>query len=283
MSVSESSPAGVVEVVLPHVGRWWFGEIVTGLSDVVGAAGHRLVVHPLPDGPSRLRFFEAVPWRHDVVAVVVVAVPLTSREIAALRALRVPTGSLGVRAPGLTSVGIDDRGAARRLTEHLLDLGHARIALVGGDPHEPFGFTAAGDRRKGHQFALHARGLWADPALDVPGSWTARGAALATERLLALPEPPTAIFAISDEMAFGVLRALQRRGLAVPGDISVAGFDDHPDALIYGLTTVAQPTQETGARLAAMLLGRRGPHAPEHVTLDSTRLVVRETTGPPPA
>ncbi len=293
--------AGLVGVLTPHIGRWWFGEVISGLEAVLRPAGYEVVLYPVDDAEARQAFFSSLPGRVDLDALVVVALPLSAAEVALVRQAGPLLGSVGVLLPGVTSVAIDERSAARSVVEHLVGLGHARIALVSGDPQEPLHFTAAGERRRGYVYALHERGLWPDPGLDVPGYWTIRGGVDAARRLLRVDPLPTAVFAISDEMAIGVLHALRADGVRVPEDLSVVGFDDHPDAEAFGLTTVYQPAHDCGARLAAGLVTQLAGRSDEarvlhgaparpasagapaqparHVLNDFTRLVVRTSTG----
>jgi DNA-binding LacI/PurR family transcriptional regulator len=120
-----------------------------------------------------------------------------------------------------------------------------------------------------------------DKALVVRTLWGGTHGADGMERLLALDDPPTAVFAHSDEVALGALRSIRRAGLRVPEDISVVGIDDHPLAELVDLTTVHQPVREQGTLAAQMLLGLlRGDEVDPTVTLP-TRLVVRRTTAPP--
>ncbi len=275
----------LVGVVTPYVDRWWFGEVVAGLDAVLRPAGVDMLLYPVPDPEARAAFFTGLPRRRHVDAVVVVALPLTAAEAAVLRAVEVPVGCVGVLVPGLACVAIDEHAAAREVTDHLLDLGHRRIALVGGDPREPQGFTAARQRRLGYRYALNARGAAVDPELDVPGYWTVRGGVAAARRLLALPSPPTAVFAMSDEMALGVLRVLAVRDVDVPGQVSVAGFDNHPDAEAFGLTTMEQPAHDNAARLAASIVRRleRPEAGTAHYVNEHRRLVLRSSTAPVPS
>jgi DNA-binding LacI/PurR family transcriptional regulator len=144
-------------------------------------------------------------------------------------------------------------------------------------------FTAPLDRRVGYERVLASLGMPCVAESVVVAPWGFEGGARAMEQLLASPELPTAIFAESDEMAFGALRTLRRAGLRVPEDISLVGFDDHEFASVVDLTTVAQPVHDIGEIAATLLLEAIGPRAGDvtDVTLP-TRLVVRGTTGPPP-
>ncbi len=291
-----------VAVLVPHLGRWWFGEVLAGLESVLRPADCEVVVFPVVDAASRAAFFEQLPRRASLFdALVVVAVPLSSAEVTRARATKAVLGTLGTKLPMVTSVRIDERRGVTLALEHLRALGHRRIALIAGDPHEPWRFTAPRQRRDAYQRVLHQHGVRPDPTLDVPGYWTVRGGAEAARRLMAVPEPPTAVFAMSDEMAIGALQGLARLGLRVPEDVSVCGFDDHPDAETFGLTTVRQPAHDCGARLAALIVARLAQRQPrpvprrapgavpppsphpvasfEHIVHDALSLVPRTSTG----
>ncbi len=194
--------------------------------------------------------------------------------------------------PGWPSIRVDDVAAARVATEHLIELGHTRIAHIAGNPLDQLAFTTHLDRRVGYQEALKAAGIPVDPDLDIEADFTVRGGEQAIRTLLhrarsAGTAPPTAVFAACDEMAMGALRVLRESGLRVPQDVSVIGIDDHDVAAVVGLTTVAQPAKEQGTRAATRLLEAlrdgRAAQSPGGSELLPTHLVVRESTGPPPA
>jgi len=213
-----------------------------------------------------------------------VAVPLYADDLAALVRLELTgvTVSSGTPVPGWPAIRIDDVAAARVATQHLIGLGHTRIAHISGDSSDELAFTTHADRRAGYQEALRAAGITPDPALDLEAGFTVNGGERATHELLDAGLPPTAIFAACDEMAMGAMRALREAGLRVPEDVSVVGIDNHDVAAVVGLTTVAQPAAEQGRRAATRLLERlRGPLAPVQVDLLPTHLVVRESTAPP--
>ncbi|WP_425231048.1 LacI family DNA-binding transcriptional regulator [Sphingomonas sp.] len=180
--------------------------------------------------------------------------------------------SPGVRLDCAPSVFIDNRAAAATVTRHLLDLGHTRIGLVAGDP----SFAASAVRRAGYADALAAAGVASDPALIRPGDFSFAAGLEAGQALLALPRPPTAVFAANDEMAAGLLSAAHRRGVAVPAQLSVAGFGDDAVASVVWppLTTVRQPTRALGRTAADLLLA---PGGEQHREL-RFELVVRAST-----
>ncbi len=246
-------------------------------------AGYDLLLYNLGDQSGRERFFARLPIRRRVDCVLVLCLPLTDSEIDSIRALHVPAAVIGATVPGFASVRIDDVAAAQTAVGHLLGLGHRRIGLISGMPDEPMHFTAPGDRRRGYRQALGAAGVPVDPSLDVPGDFTPAGGRAAMERLLALDRPPTAVFAESDEMAFGAISAVRAAGRAVARDVSIVGFDDHDTAELLDLTTINQPVRRQGELAAWSLLAALRPKAPPPgAETVATRLVVRGSTGPPP-
>jgi DNA-binding LacI/PurR family transcriptional regulator len=148
-------------------------------------------------------------------------------------------------------------------------------------------FTTPLDRRRGYLDVLAEAGIDHDPALEAVGDFTIAGGERAMSQLLGRARRPTAVFALSDEMAFGAMRALRKSGLRVPEDVSVIGFDDHDMSDLLDLTTVAQPVVEQGVTVARQLLDRlaaegQAPPSQRAVSLP-TRLIVRGSTAPCPA
>jgi LacI family transcriptional regulator, repressor for deo operon, udp, cdd, tsx, nupC, and nupG len=192
----------------------------------------------------------------------------------------VPTVYVGARPreEAVDSVALDDEGAAITATEHLLALGHRRIATICG----PMSEDCSQDRLAGYQAALAAAGLSADPDLIIEGDWSATTGHEAFQRLMRLAHPPTAIFAQNDRMAIGVLRAAREAGLHVPDDLAVIGVDDMPLASYFDppLTTMRQDLVEIGCQAAHLLIRAvENPGAErQHLRLPA-ELIVRKSTG----
>ena len=174
--------------------------------------------------------------------------------IEALRRRDLPIVLIAPDAPveGVPAVMMDDRAAAREMTDYLIGLGHRRIGFIAGHPGHP----SSRLREHGWREALAAHGLDAGAVAMEQGFNTAVSGREAAHRLLARPQRPTAIFASNDDMAAGVLLAAHERGINVPGDLSVAGFDDTELASIVWptLTTVHQPVYEMGHRATGLLI-----------------------------
>jgi LacI family transcriptional regulator len=185
-------------------------------------------------------------------------------------------------AERIPSVSAAHTSGADQAMRHLLELGHRRIAQITG----PRGWVATEDRRRGYRAALAAAGILPDPALEMEAVPEVDPGRAAAEHLLDLPEPPTAIFAFNDNIAVGAIQAARARGLRVPEDLSVIGFDDVENATIVSpaLTTVRQPLAEMGRTAVSLLIRLLERHRFETLHLElATRLVVRESTAPPRA
>jgi DNA-binding LacI/PurR family transcriptional regulator len=282
-----SGQTRAVGVVVPFVTRWFYGSVVQGAEELLREAGYDLLLYNLGgDQEARRRVFRTHLLRKRVDAVLVLSLTPTPEEVAALMKLDRPVAVVGATVEGWASVRIDDVATARIAMRHLIELGHRRIGYVGGSLEEQLDFAAPLDRLNGYRAAMAEAGLPTDPAWEVVGDFTVRGGLAATRLLLEAPVRPTAVFAASDEMAVGAVHAVREAGLRVPEDISVIGIDDHDMAEFFELTTVAQPVHEQGQLAATLLLEALDddldrPAHPPAITVP-TRLVVRQTTMPPP-
>lgn len=271
---------GTVAVVMPYLTRWFFGQLLGGAESVIREAGLDLLLYHVGDTAMRQRYFSSGILRKRVDGVLLATLALTEPEVNALRSLDVPVCMIGTEVEGFSSVCIDDVSSARRAVQHLINLGHERVALIAGDPREPMHFTVPPQRRAGYLEALAAADLPNGPDLEAQGAFTVEGGEEATFELLTRDVLPTAIFAESDEMAFGALRVLGRVGLRVPEDVSVVGFDNHPMASYFGLTTVSQDVAQQGRMIAEHLVRCTQGNAANPVRLQApTQLIIRSTTG----
>jgi DNA-binding LacI/PurR family transcriptional regulator len=278
-----SGRTATVGVVVPFVNRWFFAEVIDGVEAALRKSGFDLLLYNLGDAEGRARFFDVMPIRKRVDAVLIASLVLDDAEFAALGALSCPVGLLGLERPGFLSTRIDDVAGARAAVRHLLDLGHHRIGLIGGDTDDPMRFTPPLRRRDGYRDALREAGIEPDPDLEVLGYFTIDGGGEAAERLLALPDRPTALFAESDEMAYGAMRAVRRAGLRIPQDVAVIGFDDHVNAELMDLSTIRQPVAEQAVdvitRLLSVIAEPDDATDADEVVLP-TELIIRGSTDP---
>ena len=273
-----------IGVVAPDIGRWFFGQVLSGIEGVLREAGYDVLLFTLPDPSAQDAFFADLPLRRRVDGVLVLTLPLTAEQDAALRALGLPIGTVGEAMVGLDNVGVDDTAAALSAIRHLINLGHTRIAMIGGGSSSATPFTTPVHRALGYRAAMAESDLPIAPGYEVDGGYTTEGGEAAMAELMSLPTPPTAVFAQSDEMAAGALKALRRMGLSCPHDVSIVGFDDHEIADIIDLTTVAQDVCEQGRIAAQQMLvavAADGAGTAPVRRLLPTKLVLRGTTCPP--
>ena len=188
----------------------------------------------------------------------------------------------GLQHEGSGSIQATNYRGGYDAVRHLLDLGHRRIGIVTGPFSEPTAVSCAADRLAGYRAALNDAGIAYDPALVHEGDFLYDSGREGVQRLLAMARPPTAIFACSDETAFGVIAGAHLHSLDVPGDLSVIGFDDIPEASYRSpaLTTIRQPLREMGRLATRMLIEHlEGKEEKPLSRIElSTNLVIRSTT-----
>jgi DNA-binding LacI/PurR family transcriptional regulator len=275
----------VVSVVMPTVVAWFYSAVLEGVDSVLREAGWATSLINLfgTDG-GRRRLTDAELHAGQASAHVVVGFGLDEAEQALLRGVRDPLVTVGGRFPGLRGIGIPEEEAARLAVGHLLELGHRRIGHIGADREPDLVRSVVQPRRETWAAMLREAGVEPDIGWFGSGALRLESSRAAAERLLDRPDRPTAVFAATDESAFGVLLAAHRLGLRVPEDLSVVGLDDHPFSAGFGLTTVRQSPHEQGARAAALLLADLGARRGAVSTAPAPiGLVVRGSTGPPAA
>jgi len=236
-----------VGVVTPFFTQPSVVERLRGVSREIAAGGYQLVLFDLarPDRLARL------PVGGRIDGLLCVSMCPSDADLQRLRSAGIPVALIDEEHPELPSVAIDDVAGGRLAIEHLVELGHRRIAFVGDDEGSQWGFKSSARRRVGAAAALAEAG---GRLMVRRGPHGRRHARSLAGRLLALDDPPTAIFAGSDLQAVGVLEAAAAAGVDVPGDLSVIGFDDVELARYVGLTTVAQPLETSGAQGARLLI-----------------------------
>jgi LacI family transcriptional regulator len=275
-----SGRTALVDVVFDDLYCPWSVEVIRGVEDVARAAGVGTVVSAVHRTSAAWQRWLGNLRTRSAAGVIAANAELSTGVLAELSRLRIPivvVDPVAAAGAGVPTIGATNWAGALGATEYLLRLGHRRIGFVGGPPH----VLCSRARFDGYRAGLDAAGLIADPALVRLGDFYHESGYAAGAELLALADPPTAIFAASDQMALGVCEAVRRRGLRVPGDVSVVGFDDVPEARWASppLTTVRQPLLEMGALAARTVLRLTGDSGlPAHGVELPTRLITRGST-----
>jgi len=284
------SPAPAIELFFHGQLNAYHTEVLQGVVEAATEAGVAVVVSVRPREQPSSGANRPAAWARGLAAAgrqgaIVVTSELTAAELRALTRARMPVvviDPLNLPSAQVTSVGSTNFAGGLAATQHLLDLGHRRIAYLGG----PAAAACNQARMHGYRGAMDAEGAPVPDEYVRTGRFSYEHGILGGAAVLDLPEPPTAVFAGSDETALGVIEAARTRGLRVPEDLSVVGFDDTPLARLAAppLTTVRQPLRELGAvavRTTLRLAAGEGVDS-HHVEL-ATELVVRQSTARPPA
>ncbi|MHA7278226.1 LacI family DNA-binding transcriptional regulator [Arthrobacter sp. MDT2-2] len=277
-----------IGVVLPYVNRWYFSTVLEGLTRQLIDAGYDLTLYDFQGDRHRQSVLNDFLLRKRLDGVITVGLRLTDDDATRLLSLGIPVVSIGGALPGMASLTVDEHAIGRLATEHLISLGHTRIAHIGGEQESNLYFHISRSRREGYRTAMEAAGLEQRAAWSVISDYTANSAYTVAKSLLADPHNrPTAICCASDEMAIGVILAARDLGLHVPEQLSVIGVDKHPLGLIFGLTTIDQFVQEQGTRAAQVLLDELaepqpgGSGSPPELTELPIGIVVRSSTAAP--
>jgi LacI family transcriptional regulator len=274
--------ARLLDLVFNDLDSPWAVEIIRGVEDVTHAAGVGTVVSAI-----HRRTASARQWLDNLQArasdgVILVTSQLTSAMQLQLKRLNVPlvvVDPVGRPAPDVPTIGATNWAGGLSAAEHLTALGHRRIGFIGGPPE----MQCSRARFDGYRAALETADIAFDDTLVCPGDFYHSSGYAGALTLLDLPEPPTAIFAASDQMALGAYEAARSRHVRIPDEVSIVGFDDLPTARWASppLTTVRQPLAEMGTIAARTILGLASGEAVMGALELATELVVRASTAPP--
>jgi DNA-binding LacI/PurR family transcriptional regulator len=269
-----------IGVIIPDIENPFFTRVVRGIEEVLQAAEYSLLLANSNESPARESINLATLQAEGVAGVIFTAAEGKRLDYRDLLDSRLPMVAVSRLLLGLKvdTVTVGNAEGARMAVEHLIGLGHRRIGLISG----PTGISTARDRQAGYEKALKEGGVPLVRDLIQYADFRQSGGYSAMERLLQMRVPPSAVFAGSNLMTLGALQAIHERGLNIPGQIAIVGFDDMPWAVSLQppLTAVAQPAFEVGTAAARLLLERlREPGGPiRHIVLE-TSLVVRASCG----
>jgi DNA-binding LacI/PurR family transcriptional regulator len=270
--------SGRIGVLAPFFTYPSFVERLQGVASSLTDSPYELVVYSVDSSARRDTYLSSLAVTRRLDGLIVMALPFDDAMAHRLMAHNLETVLVEAGRPQFSSVEIDDEGGGRLAAEYLLEKGHRRCAFVGDKDLPDYAIHPSEWRLGGYRKALQDAGV---PLTDDYIALAPHGLEQArqlTHRLLDLPEPPTAIFAPSDMQAMGILKGARERGLSVPDQLAVIGFDDLEMSDYIGLTTVRQPLKESGRVAVELLLARLADHARpvQHVRLPLT-IIKRQT------
>jgi DNA-binding LacI/PurR family transcriptional regulator len=275
---SATTRTNTIGVIAPFISRWYFSQALAGVEQALREAGMDLLLYNFAQIDARQRVFQQKKLVGKVDGLIVISLPPTEKEFDQILGLGIPVSLIGVASTRCSSVSIDDVAGAELATQHLIDMGHRDIAIMIGQNSIAYNFEVADQRRKGFLKTLEANGLEFHPDYQITADFDTHTSELAMSEFLRRKKLPTAIFCESDEMAIGAIKAIRKKGLRVPEDISVVGYDDHYFAETIGLTTISQPVQFLGQLAASQIMAKI--EKPESATAQMKvpiSLVIRES------
>lgn len=258
----------------------FFGTTFRGIAEALAGSDYTpLIIDGPQDAASEAKRVEFLLSRRVDGVIIPTCVLPDDLLVRYSREVPLVVGGRDLHGANLFAMKLDNVLGARLATRHLLELGHRRIAYFKG----PENHIDAVERVKGYRLALREACVPHDPGLLLQAGFLAEHGEAAVERLLDARRPFTAIFAANDECAYGIRLGLYRRGIRVPEDVSLVGFDDLPGSRFSTppLTSVRQPLEEIGRRAARSLLDLLDHREPSTADMPQVQLVVRDTTAPP--
>ena len=274
--------SNTIAAVMPFLTLPSIVERLRGVQAALAESGYDLLPYSAESPEERENYLASLSNRSRADGVLIISMPITETQVARFQQIQMPVVMIDSFHPDLKCVIVDDVAGGRMATNHLIELGHHRIASI-SDPFDlPMHFSSMKDRFKGYTQMLEENGIDINSLYHKQGLHGRKTAKAMALELLSLPERPTAIFASSDTQAIGVLDAAREMGLSVPEDLSVVGYDDIRDAGYVNLTTIKQPLYESGevgGRALIDLIGEINNGSLK--TVLPLSLVIRDTTAPP--
>lgn len=272
--------ANIVGLIIPDIQNPFYSDVVRGVEDVAYARDYAVILCNSDENLEREGFYLDLLVAESADGVILPPIRGDDETTARLLALGLPIVCLDrrLRRTSVDTVVVDNRSGAYEAVEHLTSLGHERIALICGST----SLSSFSERLEGYGDALSSRGIEGRSELVLVGEPRQEEGRRMAASLLELDERPSAIFAASNLLTLGALSAVRERGLRVPEDIAIVGFDDAPwaELLACPLTTVQQPSYEMGRRSAELLFHRiEEPHRVPALVVLAPTLVVRESCG----
>jgi len=272
-----------IGVVVPYVDRWFFSSALETIDRELVKAGYDVTLYNLSSGDDHRKsiFTKSLP-RKRVDAVMCISVRMSDQEIEALAKVNKPIVAIGGPINGAKCIKIDDLAAGKLATEHLIAMGHTKIAMIGQFESEDKFFNVFNERREGYEVALKNAGITPrDAWYKSVSKYAISEGYSAAKQLLGDPHnAPTAIFASSDELAVGAMLAAKDMGLSIPNDLSIVGVDNHELADFFGITTINQDVHGQAGKLVKTMLQLLDD--PEHEVDDQVEwpveLIVRSST-----
>lgn len=269
-----------IVVIVPDITNPFFSEVLRGIEYIAARHGYQVLLGDAENNAAKeLSYIDLLKQRLADGMILLTARMNKEKLVELAETYPLVLACEYIEGKNIPTVSIDNISSARKITEHLVSLGHKRIAHITG----PMDVILNIDRLKGYKQAISANGLDSDTLLIQEGKFTYESGYNQMIKLLSLENPPTAVFAANDEMAIGAVKAARHMGYSVPEDIAVVGFDNIDAASIFepSITTIDQPKSEIGQKAMELLLEiiRDGSNVLRKQYVLNDDLIIRESCG----
>jgi len=269
----------IILVVVPDITSNFFSRVVRGIDQVASSNGYQVILCDTGNEIEKERKYVNLLHQKQADGIILLTARLGQNELESIsKEFPMVLACEYIDELNVPTVSIDNVSSSRKMTEYLINLGHTKIAHITGHINGVLGR----DRLKGFRQALLTNGIEIDSTYIQEGDTSMESGYNQTQKLLALEDPPTALFVFNDEMAFGAIKAARAHGLTVPEDIAIVGFDNLEMSTVVTptLTTINQPRYEIGKKAAELLLAlMTGEEMKKNRFIMKDTLIVRESCG----
>ena len=270
-----------IGVIVPFFTRPFHIEVLQGVQSALTREDKEMVLYSVENDTQRDHYFSDVPMHRKVDGLLIISLPPSDIVCRRFQERNLPVVLVDAYSPHLTSLVVDNVEGAYRATKSLIEKGHRRIGFINGIIEGNFKFNQSHERLTGFRRALDEAGLSFEEELTQTSAWNRHAGRESALKLLSLDKVPTAIFAASDLHAIGVLEAARMKGIIVPDELSVIGFDGIELSELLDMSTVQQPMQYMGSLGVTKLIEQMAePQTPPELIRLSTTLIERHTTAP---
>ncbi|MDX1416741.1 MAG: LacI family DNA-binding transcriptional regulator [Candidatus Promineifilaceae bacterium] len=275
-----------IAVIRPLTDGWFYTTLINTIEFDLLDYNCNVVRYTAHSRETQTRTLQHIVSNRLADGIIVATLPLSAADIKILVEAALPVVTIETRTDYFSSVTIDNVAAGRLATQHLINLGHQQIGILTPAKETPLPLSTGAARVKGFRQAMRENGLELRPELEIVSNYTCEGGAEGMKQMFSRQNPPTAVFALSNEIAIGAIKTVRDLGLSPGKDISVIAFDDFEFTAYLDITTIRQPIERYGETAVELIKQQLDQDAnalpqPKHITFE-VELMLRSTTGPLP-
>lgn len=274
-----SAKTSTIGIAVPFYLRYFFMDILVGVGDELASHGYDIILFNIKSPDDIKNVLRKIIGESKISGLIGISISFNDEEIKNLDDAGIPVVLVDSSNDNVSSIFINNINGGYKAVKHLVELGHTKIATIIGSHTDPFKLNITKSRLKGMKRALKENDIHFEPNYVRHGNWNKYSAYEAMEVLLSLHEPPTAVFCCSDIMALGAIEKVKKRGLRIPEDIAIVGYDDLEFSSLIGLTTLRQPLDILGEMSTKIIMSNisEGKYRKQKIEIEP-ELIIRNST-----